>query len=540
MSKLRPQTYFGNTQGDHVTPYGLIKGAIEVYSELFLEIDKEIIDLRKKSSGLDSAKIELLQKSKQRYRDTLIQIFLAVSVFNRDVADFSSVDGLKDSSSYDNEGKEELLSSVKMLNTPNAKRRRNLKSLPEHIGDIFKSYAEATNRYVDTVDLSNEADFSFKNDSAGGKRRRYQELTQANNEVVFGMAKEQFCEKLQEQTLTSFNNINGITYQYEKGLMKELINRRQYFFEAAIEKSEGLNSEEESKGSGDSIFVKPLISFLKREARKFENRLHPKQDCEGKLEEASTRRSPRNTVKLNENRISDDGLLVSKFLNAFFLPGDINDNSQGCGDYDNSSTADRKYSIGELAHHLARHIFLIEKSFPFLTQVVFVCGKTRGEKINFEKFIKEFPKQQIRRHCFGTQSAAKELEQVLCDKVESSLKQFSSRLNEWDHGLKIEPTPYLKAPVGSPKGAASMEFEEFCGDGGREESPIIGQLNLSKLVSPDSVSISGESSNQGGEKDDAVKKLFADSPSVKIRSSQGSDVERLSSHSSLSSSKGNH
>ncbi len=378
--RSRPATSLPDgQQGDHVTPYGIIKGATEFYAKRFLEADLRIQELRKTNAIEEDFKD--LDDKKQRYRHNLIRILAAVSIFNKDV--FQIVQDGEETKEQDGEEtkEQEGEETKKQFFSPDSKRRNNhLKNIKNEIEEMISDYQNAREKYERTIVYIN----GLKDNEV-----EMHNILREQNEVCLFIAKEHFVESMAKKSLRFFNNIKGITYVSDEGFSaKEMIRKKEYFEYGFIDRNL-------KYGSGDSMFATDLLNKLTGFAKEFEDN---------------------NKKELSSEHVK----LITSFQNSFFLPisKTLNDDLK----YDESSQASgtRQHSNDELQHHLARHLFLIESCFPFLKEVKFKEG--RSNLMSMSELEEHFASKYIKKTQYPN---VKEYLKEFSKKLENELSQYN-------------------------------------------------------------------------------------------------------------------
>lgn len=369
----RPNTYLGKHQGDHVTPYGLIKSSLTHYSKIFFEADLEVRKVEKKDNKSEEDQENLTEKQsiKNKARENMFNILRAVMVLNKE-------SDLVNTSSVNN-------------SSPTTKRAKNISGLEEEVQNALEKYDSEVKNYIKNIAIlnnSNGLEKNFKNDVTNAFAKS---LT---------LEKIIFLNKLATSSLKFFNNIKGITYENEYSFSaKALLEKQNQAIdsEGRITSQEGLYfhpiADEEDKYSkistkfADGPFIVNLLTLLKN--------LSKETKREGEV---------------LYGKIADKENLAIAFSNSFFLPPNdqaINESEKGYSDF-NEKVAQRRNTVGELNHHMARHLFLITACFPVLTAGDFNpnhgsgrernASKVRSETWTFDDLIKSFISKQLKRH----------------------------------------------------------------------------------------------------------------------------------------------
>lgn len=410
-------------QEDHVTPYGLIKRAITLYAENFLEVDKQIRELIK-SGSLD---LKELDNKKQYYRGGMIRILSAVSMLNDDI------------------NESETSASNTIFSPTSVKRRVNLKNI-DTINDIIATYKEVADRYTTNMSNIDRIEVNGLEESA---LNLLKENLKKSSEADLLKAKEDFILNLARSALTNFNNISGITYDHKEIEVtyssedsetvdlsaSRMISNKSYFEYSVVDK-------DIKPDSGDSVFVVQLLKILEQSF----------------------------VSKDNIIKVDDITKIGAIFANSFFLPSFEGCRLERSEIFPSGETTSRQYSINELEHHMARHLFLIKSCFPSLESQTFenkIRKAGHRESYNFNCLIENFVSINVERHNINRE----ESRQILGN-VKTYLDNFEEKMSSYDK-RKIIPTPLHFSELSAKEVAKRMisaESESY-------KTTIVSDLN---------------------------------------------------------------
>jgi hypothetical protein len=410
----RPNTYLGKHQGDHVTPYGLIKSALTHYSKIFFEADLEVRKVEKKDNKSEEDQENLTEKQsiKNKARENMFNILRAVMVLNKE-------SDLVNTSSVNN-------------SSPTTKRAKNISGLEEEVQNALEKYDSEVKNYIKNIAILNDSNVleeEFKKYTANAFAKS---LT---------LEKIIFLNKLATSSLKFFNNIKGITYENENSFSaKEFLKKQNQAIsnEGQIISEEGLYfhpiADEEglykkiSTNFADAPFVINLLTLLKNLSK------------ETKRED-----------EVLYGKIANKENLAIAFSNSFFLPlcvQDINPSEE----YGNSNikVAKRRNTVGELHNHMARHLFLITACFPVLTEGNFNPNHGPGrERKSLEiqsktwtsdDLMKSFISKQLKRHNLNFEDESVDYH---FGRVKKIYDNFVSEASQKKDSLSAQATPNI-------------------------------------------------------------------------------------------------
>lgn len=401
----RPRTYL-QSQGDHTTPYGLIKSALDFYGNQFFAVNEQIDNVNRGLCFQDG--LENLEESKQECRSNILNILSAVSALNQDSI-FVNIS--------------EIEVAENLLSPSSKKRNTNLFGLGDEVDNVISKYDATMEKYNFLMTNINSVSFS----TSTIDEEKFREGSKEAFLALSNQAKQELLKDIGEKALKLFNNIKGITYNSPEGYsVKEILKQQSkggagYFFDNF--KQDG---EEISSGAGDSVFVVRLLNLLKKDA-----------------------------LSTGDIYGADKEKYATVFADSFFLPRITDNISNDEYDCSNAGIATRQNSRGELVNHMARHLFLIVSCFPFLKDKTFHkeergnqqsnyqtrgVAKNASEDVswNFDDLMQSFVSKHLTRY----DVIDEEIVQDYCKRVRKSYENFSQKLEV--NLINIDPTPNQK------------------------------------------------------------------------------------------------